>query len=127
MEVKQLVYDLTCVGGLALVGHYPEALGPLWAALPVRVGVSSGDELRRYVGLLVQGKSDVDAVENHRGDKFSSRNRWASLRYLRARRDTSPLARWLRQCTSLYPGNHRQSHLRCADLRNEFTDSDLSR
>ena len=74
IEVKQLDYDLTPVGGLALVGHYLKALGPQWraldGALPVRSGVSNSDVLRSYVGLLVQGKSDFDAVENCRGDKF---------------------------------------------------------
>ncbi len=74
IEVKQLDYDLTPVGGLALVGHYLKALTPQWAkldgVLPVRGGVSNSDVLRSYLGLLVQGKSDFDAVENYRGDKF---------------------------------------------------------
>lgn len=74
IEVKQLDYDLTPVGGLALVGHYLKALGPQWTALeralPVRAGVSNSDVLRSYLGLLAQGKSDFDAVENYRGDKF---------------------------------------------------------
>jgi hypothetical protein len=74
IEVKQLDYDLTPVGGLALVGHYLKALAPQWAqldaALPIRAGVSNSDVLRSYLGLLVQGKSDFDAVEGYRGDKF---------------------------------------------------------
>ena len=74
IEVKQLDYDLTPVGGLALVGHYLRAMTPQWARLdgelPVRCGVSNSDVLRSYLGLLVQGKSDFDAVENYRGDKF---------------------------------------------------------
>ena len=74
IEVKQLDYDLTPVGGLALVGHYLKALAAQWAALdralPVRGGVSNSDVLRSYLGLLVQGKSDFDAVENYRGDRF---------------------------------------------------------
>jgi len=74
IEVKQLDYDLTPVGGLALVGHYLKALTPQWAkldgVLPVRGGVSNSDVLRSYLGLLVQGKSDFDAVENYRGDEF---------------------------------------------------------
>jgi hypothetical protein len=40
------------------------------AALPVRSGVASADIVRSYLGLLVQGKSDFDAIENVRGDKF---------------------------------------------------------
>ena len=72
--VTQLDYDLTPVAGLALVGHYLEALRPvlgrLDAALPVKAGVSNSDIVRSYLGLLVQGKSDFDAVENFRGDAF---------------------------------------------------------
>ncbi len=74
IEVKQLNYDLTPVGGLTLVGHYLKALAPQWskldAALPIRAGVSNSDVLRSYLGLLVQGKSDFDAIEGLRGDKF---------------------------------------------------------
>lgn len=74
IEVRQLEYDLTPVAGLALVGDHLETLAPLLtrvdAALPVRGGVSTSDIVRSYVGLLVQGKSDFDAIENHRGDKF---------------------------------------------------------
>lgn len=74
IEVKQLEYELTPVGGLALVGHYLKALKPQWveleAALPVRSGVSNADVLRSYLGLLVQGKSDFEAIEGYRGDKF---------------------------------------------------------
>ena len=72
--VKQLDYDLTPVAGLALVGHYLAALRPtlerLDARLPVKSGVANSDIVRSYVGLLVQGKSDFDAIENFRGDTF---------------------------------------------------------
>ena len=40
------------------------------AALPVRGGVATSDILRSYIGLLAQGKSDFDAIENFRGDAF---------------------------------------------------------
>ncbi|MCE4554758.1 hypothetical protein [Pelomonas cellulosilytica] len=40
------------------------------ATLPVRTGAPTSDIARSYLGLLVQGKSDFDAVENLRGDKF---------------------------------------------------------
>ena len=43
--VKQLDYDLTPVAGLALVGHYLNALRPVFArldaALPVKAGVAN--------------------------------------------------------------------------------------
>jgi hypothetical protein len=72
--VKQLDYDLTPVAGLALVGHYLNAVQPLLgrldAALPIKNGVRNSDIVRSYVGLLVQGKSDFDAIENFRGDAF---------------------------------------------------------
>jgi hypothetical protein len=74
LQVKQLNYDLTPVAGLALVGHHLKPLAPTFgamdAALPVRAGVACSDIVRSYLGLLVQGKSDFDAIENHRGDKF---------------------------------------------------------
>jgi hypothetical protein len=74
IEVKQLKYDLTPVAGLALVGDHLKALAAVLArvdaALPVRGGVSNSDIVRSYLGLLVQGKSDFDAIESHRGDKF---------------------------------------------------------
>ena len=74
IEVKQLDYDLTPTAGLALVGHFLKTLAPVLAdvdaAMPVRTGVASSDIVRSYLGLLVQGKSDFDAIENLRGDKF---------------------------------------------------------
>ena len=74
IQVKQLDYDLTPTAGLALVGHHLKLLAPVLAevdaALPVRSGVASSDIVRSYLGLLVQGKSDFDAIENLRGDKF---------------------------------------------------------
>ncbi len=74
IEVKQLKYDLTPVAGLALVGDHLKILSPVFGALdkamPVRSGVANSDIVRSYVGLLVQGKSDFDAIENHRGEAF---------------------------------------------------------
>lgn len=72
--VQQLDYDLTPVAGLALVGHHLNRLAPVFkridTALPVVGGVANSDVLRSYLGLLVQGKSDFDAIENFRGDAF---------------------------------------------------------
>ena len=78
--VKQLKYDLTPVAGLALVGQHLKRLAPVFKqidkALPVRVrtGVQTSDILRSYLGVLVQGKSDFDAIENFRGDTFFKRS-----------------------------------------------------
>ena len=72
--VQQLDYDITPVAGLALVGHHLNRLAPVFkridTALPVVGGVANSDVLRSYLGLLVQGKSDFDAIENFRGDAF---------------------------------------------------------
>lgn len=74
IEVRQLKYDITPVAGLALVGEHLKTLAPVLApldvAVPVRGGVSNSDIVRSYLGLLAQGKSDFDAIENHRGEKF---------------------------------------------------------
>ena len=94
--VKQLDYDLTPVAGLALVGHHLNRLAPVFkqldAALPVRNGVANSDILRSYLGLLVQGKSDFDAIENFRGDAFFKQALGIKLRpsspTLRQRMDT---------------------------------------
>jgi len=72
--IKQLDYDLTPVAGLSLVGHHLQRLAPVFKRLDeaaaVRTGVASSDIVRSYLGLLVQGKSDFDAIENFRADKF---------------------------------------------------------
>ena len=72
--VKQLDYNLTPVAGLALVGLHLTRLESLFlridAAMPVRSGVTNSDIVRSYIGLLAQGKSDFDAIENYRGDTF---------------------------------------------------------
>lgn len=74
LTVKQLSYDLTPVAGLALVGQLLQALRAqlqgVDAAVPVRTGISTSDVLRSYLGLLAQGKSDFDAIENVRSDAF---------------------------------------------------------
>jgi len=40
------------------------------ATLPARNGVLNSDILRSYLGLLVRGESDLDAIEGYRGDTF---------------------------------------------------------
>ena len=62
------------MAGLSLVGHHLRRLAPVFKridlALSMRTGVTTSDILRAYIGLLVQGKSDFDAIENYRGDAF---------------------------------------------------------
>lgn len=73
-RVKQLDYDLTPVAGLALVGHHLKRLDPLFKRLdaqwPCRGGLPPSTLMRSYVGLLAQSKSDFDAIEGFRGDRF---------------------------------------------------------
>jgi hypothetical protein len=41
---------------------------------PVGIGgIANSDILKSYLGLLVQGKSDLDAIEEFRGDDFFTR------------------------------------------------------
>src|SRR5690606_17320953 len=47
-----------------------EAFKCVDATHPVRSGVTNSDIVRSYLGLLVQGKSDFDAIENFRGEAF---------------------------------------------------------
>jgi hypothetical protein len=72
-----------------LVGHYLKALASqfdaLDAALRVRSGVANSDVLRSYLGLLVQGLSDFDAIEVAEGTSFTKR-RWALSWCRRTRR-----------------------------------------
>ncbi|MGC8508252.1 MAG: IS1380 family transposase [Thiomonas sp.] len=73
-QIKQLDYDLTPVAGLALVGHQLQRLQGMFKRLdrehPAPGGVRCSDIVRSYVGLLAQGKSDFDAIEAFRGDRF---------------------------------------------------------
>ena len=75
--IKKLPYDLTSNAGLALVGQYMKRLEiskRVDRKFPVGVGgISNSDILKSYLGLLVQGKNDFDAVEEFRGDDFFTR------------------------------------------------------
>ena len=76
--IKKLPYDLTSNAGLALVGQYVKRLGVsarVDRRFPVGVGgIVNSDILKSYLGLLVQGKNDFDAVEEFRGDDFFTRS-----------------------------------------------------
>lgn len=66
--------DVVSHSGLALVGLALNRHGGLPKAVDQQVtlrhGISHGDVLRSYVGLLSIGKSDFEAVENVREDRF---------------------------------------------------------
>ncbi len=75
--IKKLPYDLTSNAGLALVGQYFKRLGinqRIDTKFPLSgKGIANSDILKSYLGLLVQGKNDFDAIEAFRGDAFFSR------------------------------------------------------
>lgn len=76
--IKKLPYNLTSNAGLALVGQYIKRLSVnqlVDPKFPVGVGgISNSCILKSYLGLLVQGKNDFDAIEAFRRDDFFSRS-----------------------------------------------------
>jgi len=76
--IKKLPYNLTSNAGLALVGQYIKRLGiskRVDAKFLVGVGgIANSDIIKSYLGLLVQGKNDFDAIEAFRGDDFFKRS-----------------------------------------------------
>ena len=72
--IKKLPHDLTSNAGLALAGQYLKRLkidAALDRKFPVGVGgIPNSNILKSYLGLLVQGKNDFDAIEEFRGDDF---------------------------------------------------------
>jgi hypothetical protein len=73
-KLKQGTELLTDHAGLALVGlalaKFAKVRETLDKAIPKRSGLSVGEIVTAYVGLLCTGKSDFDAIENHRQDSF---------------------------------------------------------
>ena len=73
-KVKQLPYELSSQGGLALVGrlfkriNLPALVDPKY---PVRSGIANSDILKCYLGLLTLGKNDFEAVEGFRSQRFA--------------------------------------------------------
>jgi hypothetical protein len=72
--IKKLPYNLTSNAGLALVGQYFKRLEigkSLDREFPInKGGIANSDVLKSYLGLLVQGKNDFEAIEAFRGDAF---------------------------------------------------------
>lgn len=73
-EVKQSAkLDLTSYSGLALLGQCCQAAqvdAVIDPKLPVSQGMRTSDIVKSMVGLLSLGKSDFDAIEPFRGDRF---------------------------------------------------------
>ena len=72
--VRQSSHDLTAMAGHAFVGialrRFAEIARHVDPAFPVRMGLPASQILTSYIGLLVEGKSDFDAIEGKRGDGF---------------------------------------------------------
>ncbi len=72
--IKELPYDLASNAGLALVGQYFKHLDigkSLDRKFPIgKGGIANSDVLKSYLGLLVQGKNDFEAIEAFRGGDF---------------------------------------------------------
>ncbi len=75
--IKKLPYELTSNAGLALVGQYLKRLEinqRIDTKYPLSgKGIANRDIVKSYLGLLVQGKNDFDAIEVFRGNAFFSR------------------------------------------------------
>ncbi|MGH6625680.1 MAG: IS1380 family transposase [Burkholderiaceae bacterium] len=75
--IKKLPYDLTSNAGLGLAGQYLKRLNinpRIDPKFPISgKGIANSDILKSYLGLLVQGKNDFDAIEAFRGDALFSR------------------------------------------------------
>ncbi|MGH8475611.1 MAG: IS1380 family transposase [Methylococcales bacterium] len=73
-KLKQSRERFTNLAGLALVGlaleKFARVLEVVDRAIPKRSGLTVGEIVTAYVGLLCTGKSDFDAIENHRQDGF---------------------------------------------------------
>jgi len=73
-KLKQGSELLTDHSVLSLVGlaltKFANARLVIDAAIPKRSGLSVGEIVTAYIGLLCTGKSDFDAIENHRKDGF---------------------------------------------------------
>jgi hypothetical protein len=92
----------TSHSGLALVGaclnRFADLKGELKRAMPLRHGVSHGDVVKSYLGLLSQGKSDYEAIGQVRKDDFFKESmgvkKVLSIARLRQRMDEGAVA-WL--------------------------------
>ncbi|QAU24202.1 hypothetical protein EO087_09550 [Dyella sp. M7H15-1] len=72
--VRQSTRDLTAMSGLAFVGialhRFAQIAQHIDPKFPTRQGLPSSQILAGYIGLLAEGKSDFEAIEGKRGDRF---------------------------------------------------------
>lgn len=72
--IGQSKHEITSHSGLALIGqclrHYTDLKRRADIVAPMRHGIGSGDVVASYIGLLCQGKTDYEAIENFRDNRF---------------------------------------------------------
>ena len=71
-QLKESNRHLTSTAGLALIGHCLALaqLERLDVRLPKRGKIRMSDLVKSYIGLLTLGKSDFEAIEAFRQDRF---------------------------------------------------------
>jgi hypothetical protein len=71
-QLKESNRHLTSTAGLALIGHclVLAQLERLDVRLPKRGKIRMSDLVKSYIGLLTLGKSDFEAIEAFRRDRF---------------------------------------------------------
>jgi hypothetical protein len=75
-RILRLPYELTSNSGLALIGQYfklmrlDQHVDPAFPVRDTAISVLNSDILKSYLGLLVQGKTDFDAIEAYRDERF---------------------------------------------------------
>lgn len=81
-EVRQSAkLNLTSYAGLALIGQCCQAAqvdAVIDPRLPVSQGMRTSDVVKSMVGLLSLGKSDFEAIEPFRGDRFFKEDRYVA-------------------------------------------------
>jgi hypothetical protein len=72
--IGQSKHEFTSHSGMALIGQclrrYTDLKRRANIVAPMRHGIGSGDVVAAYVGLLCQGKTDYEAIENFRDNRF---------------------------------------------------------
>lgn len=75
-RILRLPYELTSNSGLALIGQFfklmrlNQHVDPAFPVRDTAISVLNSDILKSYLGLLVQGKTDFDAIEAYRDERF---------------------------------------------------------
>ena len=111
-RILRLPYELTSNSGLALISQFfklmrlDQHVDPAFPVRDTAISVLNSDILKSYLGLLVQGKTDFDAIETYRDERFFAEalgiRNVPSSPTLRQRMDTHAAA-WFLLLDSLNP------------------------